>query len=141
GPLGWTIDYWPDHADRRELVFGAAACARLLRAAGAREIVLPTDPPRVFGPGDDLGAIASMELTRGLLDVTAVHPMGTVPMGDDPSVAPVDSRGRHHHVEGLWVADGSLFPTSLGGPPQLTIYALGLHVGRAIVAEAGRAPS
>ncbi len=39
------------------------------------------------------------------------------------------------HLEGLWVADGSLFPTSIGVPPQLSIYALGLHVGRAIAAR------
>ncbi len=32
-------------------------------------------------------------------------------------------------------ADGSLFPTSIGGPPQLSIYAMGLHVGRAIAAK------
>jgi choline dehydrogenase-like flavoprotein len=66
------------------------------------------------------------------MDVTAVHPMASVPMGDDPRVAAVNSEGKHHHLEGLWVADGSLFPTSIGGPPQLSIYALGLHVGRAI---------
>jgi choline dehydrogenase-like flavoprotein len=61
-----------------------------------------------------------------------VHPMGSVPMSDDPSAA-VDSEGRHHHLRGLWIADGSLFPSSIGVPPQLSIYALGLHVGRAIV--------
>jgi choline dehydrogenase-like flavoprotein len=53
-------------------------------------------------------------------------------MGDDPAVAAVDSEGRHHHLAGLWIADGSLFPTSIGVPPQLSIYAMGLHVGRAI---------
>jgi len=53
-------------------------------------------------------------------------------MGDDPAVAAVDSEGKHHHLPGLWVADGSLFPSSIGVPPQLSIYALGLHVGRAI---------
>jgi choline dehydrogenase-like flavoprotein len=35
-------------------------------------------------------------------------------------------------MQGLWIADGSLFPSSIGVPPQLSIYALGLHVGRAI---------
>ena len=50
------------------------------------------------------------------MDITAVHPMGSVPMGDDPSAA-VDSEGRHHHLRGLWVADGSLFPSSIGVPP------------------------
>jgi choline dehydrogenase-like flavoprotein len=56
-------------------------------------------------------------------------------MGDDPQKAPVDSRGKHHHVDGLWVADGSLFPSSIGVPPQMSIYAMGLHVGRAIADE------
>ena len=81
-------------------------------------------------------ALEHRELASGQvdLDVTAVHPMGSVAMGDDPRESAVDSRGRHHEVAGLWVADGSLFPTSIGGPPQLSIYAMGLHVGEAIVA-------
>lgn len=134
GQLGWTIDYWPDEADRAELIEGLLGCARLLRAAGAEEVVIPTDPPVAYGPGQDLSAIGRLGLRRGHLDVTAVHPMASVPMGDDPKVAAVDSRGRHHHLGGLWIADGSLFCGSIGGPPQLSIYALGLHVGRAIAA-------
>ena len=35
----------------------------------------------------------------------------------------VDSRGRHHQLENLWIADGSVFPTSLGVNPQLSVYA------------------
>ena len=31
------------------------------------------------------------------------------------------------------VADGSVFPTSIGVPPQLSIYAIGLHVGRSLI--------
>jgi choline dehydrogenase-like flavoprotein len=57
--------------------------------------------------------------------------MGSVPMGEVASAA-VDSQGRHRAVRGLWIADGSLFPSSIGVPPQLSIYALGLHVGRAL---------
>ncbi len=66
------------------------------------------------------------ELSKGELDVVAVHPMSSVPMGDDPVRAAVGSDGKHHHLENLWVADGSLFPTSIGVPPQLSIYAMGL---------------
>jgi choline dehydrogenase-like flavoprotein len=36
----------------------------------------------------------------------------------------VNSSGRHHELENVWVVDGSVFPTSLGVNPQLTIYAL-----------------
>jgi choline dehydrogenase-like flavoprotein len=34
------------------------------------------------------------------------------------------------------VADGSLFPTSLGGPPQISIYAFALHLAPHVVARA-----
>ncbi len=131
GDLGLTLDYWPDESDRQQLRAGLAACARLLFAAGARRVLVPTEAPRVYERGASLADLERLDITKGSIDVTSVHPMGSVPMGDDPSAA-VDSEGRHHHVRGLWVADGSLFPSSIGVPPQLSIYALGLHVGRAI---------
>jgi len=31
---------------------------------------------------------------------------------------------RHHEIENLFVVDGSVFPTSLGVNPQLSIYGL-----------------
>lgn len=134
GDLDFEVDYWPTVEDRAELAFGVWAVAKLLFAAGATRVMLPTDPPRVVLPGDDLEALKALSFDPGTADLTGVHPMGTVPMGDDPLQAAVDSRGHHHHVRGLWVSDGSLFPTSTGGPPQLSIYALGLHVGRHLVA-------
>ncbi|MFO0761615.1 MAG: GMC family oxidoreductase [Byssovorax sp.] len=135
GDLSLRIDYWPDEGDRRELIYGLWACARLLFAAGAKRVLLPTRPIQILSPGDPLDPILNIELTRGSMDITAVHPMASVPMGDDPKVAAVSSEGKHHHLGGLWIADGSLFATSIGGPPQLSIYALGLHVGRAIARD------
>ncbi len=131
GDLGLTVDYWPDPSDRAQLTRGLAACARLLQAAGATRVLVPTDPAIALGPSDDPDRLSSLPLRRGDQPVTAVHPMGSVPMSDDPALGPVRSDGRHHQLSNLWVADGSLFPTSIGVPPQLSIYALGLHVGRA----------
>lgn len=133
GDFAIRLDYWPNEEDRRELVLGLWGSAALLQAAGAKQVVIPTRRPVVFERGDSLEVVKELEIARGLLDIVAVHPMGTVPMGDDPQVAAVSSEGRHHHLEGLWIADGSLFPSSIGVPPQLSVYAMGLHVGRAIV--------
>jgi len=35
-----------------------------------------------------------------------------------------DSLGRHHQLSNLSIHDGSLFPTSIGANPQLSIYGL-----------------
>lgn len=136
GDLGLRIRYWPEEGDRRRLVHGLWACARLLQAAGARRLFVPGDPPRVLAGDAPLDDLREIDLRPGMMDVTSVHPMASVPMDDDPKRAAVGSDGKHHHLDGVWIADGSLFPTSIGVPPQLSIYALGLHVGRAIATHA-----
>jgi len=132
GDLGLEIEYWPDEEDRAELLHGLEASARLLFAAGARRVFIPTDPVIELTPSDSMASLRDLPLSPGAMGVTAVHPMASVPMGDDPEVAAVGSDGAHHHLDGLYVADGSLFPTSIGVPPQISIYAMGLHVGRTI---------
>lgn len=136
GELGVRIDYWPDAADRAELAQGLARCGRLLFAAGAQSIFVPAHPTPTLLFGEDPARLALTPIERGRIDLSAVHPMASVPMGDDPQRAAVDSRGRHHHLKGLWISDGSLLCSSIGVPPQLSIYALGLHVGRALAEQA-----
>lgn len=38
----------------------------------------------------------------------------------------VNSQGRFHLADNLYVIDGSVFPTSIGANPQLSIYGLAL---------------
>jgi choline dehydrogenase-like flavoprotein len=54
----------------------------------------------------------------------SAHVMGGCGMADSPQRGVVDSGGRHFQLENLSVHDGSVFPTSLGANPQLSIYAL-----------------
>jgi choline dehydrogenase-like flavoprotein len=118
--------------DQRALVRGMTACAEILFAAGARQVIVPFAEPLFLEDRARVGEIAA----RGYrpLDpvLTAVHPMGTLALG-----RVVDARGAWRDVERLWVADGSLFPTSLGGPPQLSIYAAGHKVAGHIVEGMG----
>ena len=69
----------------------------------------------------------------------ALGSMGTLPLGRDPETSVVDPEGRHHRVPNVYVVDGSLFPTSLGGPPQITIYTAGRKVARSVIADLRRA--
>lgn len=52
------------------------------------------------------------------------HVMGGCAMGEDPRTSVTNSQGAFHHLSGLSVLDGSLFPTSIGANPQLSIYGI-----------------
>lgn len=136
GEFGIKLEYWPDEDDRRALRQGLQASAELLFAAGATRVMIAGRDARILGSKADVSGLDNLVVERHALDISAVHPMSSVPMDDDANRAAVDSAGRHHRIQGLWIADGSLFPTSIGVPPQLSIYALGLHVGRALVSAA-----
>lgn len=132
-----TIDYSLEPTDRAQLALGLEAGAQLLLAAGAREVLVPYEvAPFTIRSAADLGAIQARGLPRHAMPLTAVHPMGTLRMGDDPRRAVVSSQGEHHAVKGLFVADGSLFPTSIGVPPQVSIYTFARHVAPHVIAAA-----
>jgi choline dehydrogenase-like flavoprotein len=58
------------------------------------------------------------------------HIMGTARMGDDPGRSVCDRYGRSHDVDGLHIADGSVFVSSGPGNPTLTLMALALRAAR-----------
>jgi cholesterol oxidase len=78
---------------------------------------------------------------RAKLGLTA-HPLGGCPMGRDASEGVVDGLGRVYAAEsgtsyhdGLFVADGSIIPTSLGVNPSLTVCALAFRIAEEIAGD------
>jgi choline dehydrogenase-like flavoprotein len=98
--------------------------AHLLLAAGAREVVSLHTDPVVVRRESDLPALEAAPFGPNQHTLFSAHQMGGCAMGDDARRAVVTSRGRLHDADNVWVCDGSVFPTSLGVNPQLTIYAL-----------------
>lgn len=60
---------------------------------------------------------------------SAAHHLGTTRMATDPADGVVDSNCRVHGVANLYVAGGSVMPTSGHANPTLTIVALALRLG------------
>jgi choline dehydrogenase-like flavoprotein len=58
-------------------------------------------------------------------------------MGEDPTRAVVNSQGRHHQLENLSIIDGSLFPTSIGANPQLSVYGLAARLASQLASDLG----
>jgi choline dehydrogenase-like flavoprotein len=129
--------HYPLAASLREAGVAAIAdMARLQLAAGAREVMTLHETPLVIRTEADLAGIADAPFGPNRHTIFSAHQMGGAAMGEDPSRSVVDSRGRHHQLENLWVVDGSIFPTSLGVNPQLSVYAHA-HLFASEIAKAG----
>ncbi|HSJ96410.1 MAG TPA: GMC family oxidoreductase, partial [Myxococcota bacterium] len=119
------LRYALERDDERLIAEGLAHCCELLLAAGAREVLVPyLDAPLVVRPGDDLRIVARRGAAAGAIPIASTHPQSTCRMGGDPSRSVVGAWGECHELAGLFVADMSVFPTSLGAPPQITTAAL-----------------
>jgi choline dehydrogenase-like flavoprotein len=68
--------------------------------------------------------IAALPYKNHLTRVVSAHVMGGCAMASDDRLGMVGPDGRYNGVCNLSVHDGSLFPTSIGANPQLSIYAV-----------------
>jgi hypothetical protein len=101
------------------------AMAEIQFAAGAQSVMpLHEGAQPLTSWREAKTAIEALVLKPLHARLVSAHVMGGCPMGSDPRAAVVDEAGHHHQVPNLSVHDGSIFPTSLGANPQLTIYAL-----------------
>ena len=79
--------------------------------------------------------IEKLPLRKFRTGIFTAHLMGGCAMGGDPRHSVTDSRGRHHQLANLSVLDGSLFPTSIGANPQLSIYGLVAKLATGLAVE------
>lgn len=125
GPGGDPIiTYALNDRDTKNLYAGLALAAEILLAAGALQVT-----PGIPGLETVSGPEGVAELREGRggargLKLTAFHPTGTARMGADPGSSVVDGWLEAHDTRGLYITDGSVFPTCVGVNPQVTIMAL-----------------
>jgi choline dehydrogenase-like flavoprotein len=125
--------------DAHHVVFGIARAAEVHFAAGAVEVYPNIPRAGVLKPGD----LARFEATRfkpSELRLEAFHPMGTARIAADPRRGVCAADGSVNGTAGLYVADASLFPTSVGVNPMMTIIAFAKQVGRGIATGAADRP-
>ena len=67
--------------------------------------------------------------------IDMAHTLGTTRMSDNPSSGVVDANCQVHGVRGLYVAGGSVFPTSGHANPTLMILALAIRLADTLKAE------
>jgi len=112
--------------------------AEIQFAAGA-QVIIPFHergtPVRTLASAK--AQIAALELRTPHARMVSAHVMGGCPMAADEQRGVTNSFGRVHDAEGLSVIDGSLFPTSVGANPQLSIYGIAARAATALAKELG----
>jgi choline dehydrogenase-like flavoprotein len=128
------LSYRLTEEEARRIQFGISRAAEIHFAAGASEVYPNVGPVAVI-PRGRLEEFEATALRPGDLRLEAFHPMGTARMGADPGTSVTDADGAVRGLDGLYVADASLLPTSVGVNPMMTIIACSLRVARGIAAR------
>ncbi|GER30320.1 long-chain-alcohol oxidase [Striga asiatica] len=134
------VRYEVGPADTESLREGVGRALRILAAAGAEEIGTHHREGRVLKVREtdrrELERFVEEESSRpvsGLsTPVCSAHQMGSCRMGVGPKVSVVGPTGESWEVEGLYVADSSVFPTAVGVNPMVTVQAVAYCTARAI---------
>jgi choline dehydrogenase-like flavoprotein len=150
------IEYRTTPRDERTLRAALGSLVRMAESAGAEEVIAAGSPPIAWRRSDGVEAFEVLERRLTRFDfspnrgtVFSAHQMGTARMGGDPVDHACDPFGRVRSssrpratdphggiIKGLYVADGSLFPTAIGVNPMITILALAKRVARTVLADA-----
>ena len=114
------------------------AMAELQFAAGARTVMPLHEQGRFVKSWAEARAqIQALPLGAQQLRLVSAHVMGGCGMAADASRGVVRPDGRHWQLRNLSVHDGSLFPTSIGANPQLSIYGLATRLTVGLARELG----
>jgi choline dehydrogenase-like flavoprotein len=140
---GRAVTRWSftDEVDARLFRRAMVELAKLQRAAGAKEIITFYQRPTLYWrEGEDfdafLAAIEGGSLAANDVAAFTAHQMGSCRMGSDPAESVADGRGELHDTRGVWIGDGSAFPSAPGVNPMISIMALAHRTAANIVAAA-----
>ena len=128
-----VVRYKLSEFDAGHLRTGIDGAAQMLEAAGARRVFsshakwVGYDPStgsraRFMADADAAGYGA------GQCALNSFHIMGSARMGGSPATSACDPTGQTWEVRGLYVLDGSSFPSASGVNPQISIQAIA-HMG------------
>jgi acyl-CoA reductase-like NAD-dependent aldehyde dehydrogenase/choline dehydrogenase-like flavoprotein len=128
-----------DELDIRNIRRGLGEMIRMHDAAGAERIGALKRKDGIWERGEDLDAYID-NVTNGSLApfeqaLFSAHQMGTCRMGTDPEDSVAGPWGELHDTKGVWIGDGSAFPTSSGVNPMMTIMALAHRTAEAIASD------
>src|SRR4051812_6371797 len=132
---GLHISYELNDEDLRTFKRGIELLVECYWAAGAEEVYPPVEGIGVLRDGD-LETLRNHSLRPHELTLMAFHPMGTARADARPAHGVVDCDLKLYGVEGVYVSDASVMPSSLGVNPQITVMALATRLAYQLLDKA-----
>jgi choline dehydrogenase-like flavoprotein len=127
------VDYMLSDADKVRFRLGVAEAVRIMLRAGAKEVFLPTNED-ILGGSDQLKPLVFTDLRQAdaveknlqfvpnRSIITSAHMQATNKLGASARDSVVSKDFKVWGTYGLYVVDGSIFPTSIGANPMQSIY-------------------
>ncbi|MGB0647782.1 MAG: GMC family oxidoreductase N-terminal domain-containing protein [Bradymonadia bacterium] len=129
------VSYWLSNEDAARFQHGLSLLSKVFFAGGAETIFLPIAGREKHSSLQSALATIDQGISPWDLELVAFHPLGTARMSPNADAGVIKPTGEVWGRERLFVSDGSVFPTSLGVNPQLTIMATARHIAQRILAE------
>jgi len=146
-----VINYQVTLADTPMLLAGLAAQIRLMFAAGCT-VIFPlhetvswfvrdeSQTPTQQRQALDTYIEKVVALGRGGFEPLkmlcfSAHQMGSCRMASTPEEGPVSPTGELWEAENLYVADASVFPTSLGVNPMITVESFAIVISKSVISK------
>ena len=129
------IDYSISKKTRASLLKALREATRIFFAAGCEKALIPASDrmPIVSEDIPDLeNIISDKNLNFSKTPLSSAHPQGGARMGVDSKTSVCDVTGKVYGTESIYVADASLFPTSVKVNPYETIMLLAKWVAENI---------
>ncbi|MDP9041256.1 MAG: GMC family oxidoreductase, partial [Bacteroidota bacterium] len=135
GLLGRDISYERSEEDFNSLMEALTLVSKIYLNAGATRVMPNTFNYYEYKTIPDLEERLRKDV-KGSRDIStgSGHPQGGNVMSNDPATGVVDSNFKVFGFENLFVCDASVFPTSLGVNPQITVMSLA-HYAAPIIAK------
>ncbi len=124
--------------DRSRFFLGIQTLGKMAFAAGATEVLLPIFGTDTFKSEAELDFLTSSPPSARRVESLSFHPLGSARMSTTEHGGVVKPSGESWQVDNLFVADGSVLPTSIGVNSQLPIMTMALKIAQGLRADWSR---
>jgi choline dehydrogenase-like flavoprotein len=131
------MTYWMTKRNLEQVRRGLRILAEVFFQADAERIFLPLAGVEQHDSLDSALKVLDKPIDPLSLELAAFHPLGTARMATRSKSGVVDPDLQTWEIPGLYVVDGSIFPTSLGVNPQLSIMAYATRAAQHLAGQFG----